>query len=62
MRMLPIGETKRQLKGCRSTNMAEQLTSPPTYPNQSRFLIEHHTANDMSLIPLELIQSNHDVT
>ena len=36
-------------------NTTDQLTRPSTYSNLPWY---HHTANDISLVPLELLHSN----
>jgi len=56
-----VGETKRQLKD-RSNERRRRVYKPtnkskPTTVSE-HFLNDHHTANDISFIPLELVQSN----
>ena len=58
-----VGETKRQLKD-RSNERRRPVYKPtnkskPTTVSE-HFLNDHHTANDISFIPLELVQSNFD--
>ena len=58
-----IRETKRRLKErfnehCWSIDKPTKISKPTTV--SEHFLTDHHTANDISLIPLELVHSNRD--
>ena len=58
-----IGETKRRLKDRfnehrRPVDNANNISKPTTV--SEHFLTNYHSANDITLIPLELIQSNRD--
>ena len=58
-----IRETKRRLKErfnehCWSVDKPTKISKPTTV--SEHFLTDHHTANDISLIPLELVHSNRD--
>ena len=47
-----------------STNTADQMTNPANISKRTsvseHFLANHHTINDISLIPLELVHCNRD--
>ena len=57
-----IGETKRRLQDhfnehCRPVDNPSNISQPTTV--SEHFLTNDHSANDITLIPLELIKSNH---
>ena len=58
-----IGETKRRLKDrfnehCRPVDNPSNISKPATV--WEHFLTNDHSANDITLIPLELIKRNRD--